>query len=190
MASMTTVNTSDIKSSGGNTLSPWDITSMGFLAQDLELFYLQTIPLSWTPDSDTIALDTPTWVSSRHVNLAHLKLNLWAPLYPWCSVKLLQLPVSLPISGYDNSTLKFAQFRNLETILDSALLSDPHQDCCHYFQNISWLQPLLTISCYYSCLSHLSWGYFSCLLWVSMLPFLPFPAIYISQSSQNDPFKV
>lgn len=46
MASVTTVNTSDIKSSGGNTLSPWDITSTGLLAQDLETFYLQIIPLS------------------------------------------------------------------------------------------------------------------------------------------------
>ena len=59
MTSVTTVNTSDIKSSGGNTLSPWDITSMGFLAQDFERFYLQTIPLSRTPDSNTIAFDTP-----------------------------------------------------------------------------------------------------------------------------------
>ena len=62
MASMTTVNTSDIKPSGGNTLSPWDTTSMGLLAQDLETFYLQIIPLSWTPDSNTIAFDSPTWV--------------------------------------------------------------------------------------------------------------------------------
>ena len=99
---------------------------MVFLAQDLELFYLQTIPLSWTPDSYTIAFDTPAWASNRYLNLAHLKLNLWAPPYPQRSAKPTEPAVFLRVSGYDNPILKLAQLKNLEIILDSTLFSHTH----------------------------------------------------------------